>query len=307
MSYAISEEHETPRITPAVQWLIGTNVLIYFLQLTVVSPADMQGALGFEVRDLPGGWWKALTYMFVHGGFLHLAGNMYMLWLFGPRIEHRWSPGAFARFYLLCGIGAWATYLLFSRDGGLIGASGAVYGVMVAYAMMYPDAELYFFPLPLRVKVKWLVGAYVLYDLVMWQLGQTSTTGTAYLAHVGGAVTGWFYMRTRTAPTLDQLRQRISPVPDVPDETPRAVPRSLPRPRERESDIDEIVAKSKAIVGKQKQQKLQPARALPRQASEVKASEVDRVLDKISAEGMDSLTDAERAVLAEFSRRLRGR
>ena len=97
MSYSISEERDTPRITPAVQWLIGLNVLIFFLQLTVVSPADMQGALGFEVRDLPGGWWKALTYMFVHGGFLHLAGNMYMLWLFGPRIDHQWRPGALPR------------------------------------------------------------------------------------------------------------------------------------------------------------------------------------------------------------------
>src|SRR5215208_899353 len=301
MSYAISEEHDPPRITPAVQWLIGANVLIFFLQLTVVSPADMQGALGFEVRDLPGGWWKALSYMFVHGGFLHLAGNMYMLWLFGPRIEHRWSPGAFARFYLLCGLGAWATYLLFSRDGGLIGASGAVYGVMVAYAMMYPDAELYFFPLPLRVKVKWLVAAYVLYDLVMWQLGQTSTTGTAYLAHVGGALTGWFYMRTRTAPTLDQLRQRISPVPDVPDETPRAVPRSLPRPRERDSDIDEIVAKSKAVMTKRPA----PLPAPPKPAAPRRSDELNLVLDKISEHGLDSLTTDERRLLEEMSRRLR--
>jgi membrane associated rhomboid family serine protease len=300
MAYAISDEHDTPRITTAVQWLIALNVLVYFLQLTVVSPADMQGALGFEVRNLPGGWWKALTYMFVHGSFLHLAGNMYMLWLFGPRVEHQWSPGAFARFYLLCGIGAWLTYLLFSRDGLLIGASGALYGVMVAYATMFPHSELYFFGI-VRVKVKWLVAAYVLWDIVMWQLGQTQVTGTAYLAHIGGAITGWLYLRTPAAPSLDQLRQRIAPAPDVADEPPRAVPRSLPRPRERDSEIDEIVAKSKAIATKRPA----PLPSAPKAAQPRRTDELNLVLDKISEHGLDSLTTDERRLLEEMSRRLR--
>src|SRR5436853_379249 len=108
MSYPYVDEPDYPRITPAVQWLIGASVLVFLLQLTVVSPSDMQRLLGFEVRDLPTGWWKAFTYMFVHAGFWHLALNMYMLFAFGPRVEHAWGSGGFVRYYLLCGLGAFA-------------------------------------------------------------------------------------------------------------------------------------------------------------------------------------------------------
>jgi len=300
MAYAITDELDYPRITPAVQWLIALNVAIFFLQLTVVSPADMRGVLGFEVQDLPGGWWKSLTYMFVHGGFLHLAGNMYMLWLFGPRVEHQWNAGSFARFYLLCGLGAWLTYLLFSRDGTVIGASGAVYGVMLAYAVMFPDSELYFFGV-VRVKVKWLVAAYIGYDLIRGMTGGTASTGIAYWAHVGGALTAWLYLRLPSVQGLGRLRERIAQVPDVSDETPRAVPRSFPRPRERASEIDEIVAKSKAVVTKRPA----PAPPAPVIAVPKRADELNLVLDKISEQGLDSLTSDERRLLEEMSKRLR--
>ena len=98
MAYSISDEQDYPRITPAVQWLIAINVAIFFLQLTVVRDADMWGALGFELRDLTEQPWTIVTYMFAHAGFWHLALNMYTLWLFGPRIEHAWSPGSFTRY-----------------------------------------------------------------------------------------------------------------------------------------------------------------------------------------------------------------
>jgi len=101
MSYQITDDTETPRITPAVQWLIAINVAIYFLQLTVVRPEDVQQTLGFEVHDLGRSWWTIATYMFVHGGFWHLSLNMYTLYLFGPRIERTWSAGEFARYYIL--------------------------------------------------------------------------------------------------------------------------------------------------------------------------------------------------------------
>ena len=107
MSYQTVDDTETPRITNAVQWLIAINVAIYFLQLTVVRPEDVQQTLGFEVQDLGRSWWTIGTYMFVHGGFWHLALNMYTLYLFGPRIERSWSGGEFTRYYLLCGLGGW--------------------------------------------------------------------------------------------------------------------------------------------------------------------------------------------------------
>ena len=133
MSYQIADDTDTPRITPAVQWLIAINIAIYFLQLTVVRPEDVQQTLGFEVHDLGRSWWTIATYMFVHGGFWHLALNMYTLYLFGPRIERAWSAGEFARYYILCGLGGWFAHLLFARNAILFGASAAVLGVMQAW------------------------------------------------------------------------------------------------------------------------------------------------------------------------------
>src|SRR6185436_18234514 len=111
------DDPESPRLTRAVQWLIAINVAIYFLQITIVGADNMQSALGFSSRNLSSAWWTVLTYMFVHGGFWHLALNMYTLWVFGPKLEQAWSPGEFFRYYILCGLGGWFFHLLFARDG----------------------------------------------------------------------------------------------------------------------------------------------------------------------------------------------
>ena len=97
MSFSTTEEFdESPRTTPAVQWLIGINVLIYLLQVTLVGTPDMERWLGFEAHDLAHlqSLWTILTYMFVHASLLHLLGNMVMLWVFGPRVERAWGSGA---------------------------------------------------------------------------------------------------------------------------------------------------------------------------------------------------------------------
>jgi membrane associated rhomboid family serine protease len=246
MSYVLPDESESPRITPVVQWLIAINVAIYFLQLTVVGADNMQQALGFHIADLSKSWWTIATYMFVHGGFWHLAFNMYTLFLFGPRVEQAWSAGEFSRYYILCGIGGWFTHLLFARNAPMVGASAAIFGVMVAYAMRWPDEEIYLFGV-VPLKVKWLVAILAITNIVS---GMTSgqSTGVAYLAHVGGMATGWLYLRTSSATSIERLRQRVSQVPDVSDESPRAIPRSSSRSRERVQDSDDIVAQSKATA-----------------------------------------------------------
>ena len=310
MSYPLVDDTETPRITPAVQWLIAINVAIFFLQLTVVRAEDVQGALGFEVRDLGRSWWTIATYMFVHGGFWHLALNMYTLYLFGPRVERAWSAGEFSRYYILCGLGGWFAHLLFARNGVLFGASAAVLGVMLAYAMRWPDDEIYLFGvMPLRVK--WMVGMLATVILVTGMAGTEVAgtdrlTGLAYLAHLGGLAAGWLYLRTSSATSLDRLKQRVSQIPDVPDETPRAIPRSLPRSREKVQEIDDIVAKSKAAVARR-----QVSSPPPTPAPKIRASrpdeELNLVLDKISEHGLDSLTDDERQLLEELSKKLQRR
>jgi hypothetical protein len=89
MSFTVTDDLEPPRMTPAVRWLISINVVVYFLQMTMIDRADIQAGLGFHVRDLTDQWWTVLTYMFVHGNFLHIFFNMYALWLFGRRVELR--------------------------------------------------------------------------------------------------------------------------------------------------------------------------------------------------------------------------
>ena len=308
MSYASADtSYESPRLTPAVQGIIAVNVGIAFLQVTGLwSAVEMQTLLGFQWGDLQGAWWKALTYMFVHGGFLHLAGNMYMLWLFGPRLEHAWSTRAFLRFYVICGLGGWLLHVLFVQRGVLLGASAAVYGILFAYARQWKDEEMYVLG-AVPVRVRWLVAGYIAYDLTMGVLNAFAQvdTSVAHYAHLGGVLAAVLYLKTPTSQSLEKLRQRVNQVPDVPDEPPRAVPKSLPRTRER-SEIDDVVAKSKAVAAARR-----PAvPATPRKAPPMSAgkhAELDLVLDKISEQGIDSLTTAERRLLEEYSKSLRGR
>ena len=297
MSYPATYEQEHPRLTPAVQALIAINVAVTFLQMTVVPYADMAAWFGFDTSALPGRWWTAATYMFVHAGLWHLLANMYGLYIFGPRLEHAWGYKKFAWFYLLCGLGGVVFETLFIRSGALVGASAAVFGVMTAYAMQWPDDEVYLmFVLPMRVRTL-VIGLFV-FNLVMGILGTGDGTNIAYFAHIGGVIAAYIYVRMSAGTGMDQVRQRVANLPDA-DEPPRAIPRNLPR-RERGDEADDIVAKSKAIAAKRVTALTPSSRR-----REVKADEVNRVLDKISEHGIDSLTSDERKVLEEMSRRLR--
>jgi membrane associated rhomboid family serine protease len=299
MAVSFSDDTDYPRLTKAVQWLIAINVAIYFLQLTVVGSQNMLPALGFEARDLSSAWWTIVTYMFVHGGFMHLALNMYTLYVFGPRVEHAWSPGEFTRYYVLCGLGGWFFHLLFARDSLLIGASAAVLGVTLAYASRWPDDEVYLFGV-VPLKVKWMVAILAFVNLVagMMQMGG----GVAYLAHLGGLAAGWLYLRTSSSASgLDKFKQRVSQIPDVPDETPRVIPRSLPRAREKGNEIDEVIARSNAAVARRQAPQTPPLAT----KGAKRLSDLDLVLDKISKEGIESLTSDERRMLEEMSKELR--
>ncbi len=306
MAFTSTDEHDYPRITPAVQWLIAINVAVFFLQIVLpVGAANAQAWFGFQFGHLTDQPWTFFTYMFVHQGFLHLALNMYSLWLFGPRVEHAWSAHSFTRYYVLCGLAGWLAHIMFVRTGTLIGASAAVYGVMLAYAMRWPDDELYLFGV-VPMRVKWLVTLLVGLDIAaaLWESATGAASSTAHFAHLGGLAFGFMYLRTSSG-SFERLRQRMSQVPDVPDETPRAIPRSHPRPRERErgQEIDEIVARSNAIVAKRPT----ATPTLPNKASRKKVDELDLVLDKISSSGIESLTRDERRLLEEMSKKLRGR
>ena len=299
------EHTEHASLTPGVQALIAINAAVMFVQMTAVNYADMAAWFGFDTANLPGRWWTALSYMFVHAGLWHLVANMYALYVFGPRLEQGWGWKKFVWFYLLCGLGGVALDLLFIRSGGLVGASAGVFGVMTAYAMQWPDDEVYLmFVLPMRVRT--LVVALFVFNMVLGVLGTGIPTATgdvtnvAYFAHLGGIVAAYIYTRMSMSTPMDQVRQRVANLPDA-DEPPRAIPRNLPR-RERGDEVDDIVAKSKAIAAK----RVASVSPLGRRR-EAKAEELNRVLDKISQHGIESLTSDERRVLEEMSKRLRDR
>ena len=297
------------RLTRGVRTLLVLNVAMLFLQWTLVSDADVFAVLGFQDGSLQRTLWSAGTYMFVHYSLWHLALNMYVLVLFGPRLERALGTRPFVLYYLWCGLGGSMFHLLFVRTGVLVGASAAVFGVMFAYWQQWPRDEIAVAGIiPVRVWV--LVLLLATGNLLTGWLGGTvdapGPSGWIYLAHLGGLAFGWLYFRTPPAASLDRLRQRISPAPDYQDDAPpRAIPRTLPRARAQRDEVDEIVAKSKAIASQQRPSSrsvVAPARSGP----EARASELDRVLDKISTSGLESLSTDERAVLDEMARRLRG-
>jgi len=299
-SFPPTHEPDRSKLTPGVQAIIAISVAVMFVQMTAVKYADMTAWFGFDVAALPSRGWTALTYLFVHAGVWHMAVNMYALYLFGPRLEQTWGgPKRFLWFYALCGLGGVVFDLVFIRAGVLVGASAAVFGVMTAYVMQWPDEEVFLlFVMPVRVRT--LVIGLVAVNLIVGLLGTADGVNVVYFAHVGGAITAYVYMRMAMSSGMDQVRQRVANLPDA-DEPPRAIPRSMPR-RERGDEVDDIVAKSKAIAAK-RVTSLSPSS----RRREARAEELNRVLDKISQHGIESLTSDERKVLEEMSRRLRDR
>ncbi|MDB4916431.1 MAG: Peptidase rhomboid domain protein [Gemmatimonadetes bacterium] len=308
---SLYDDHDQPRMTRSVQALLAINIAMLFLQWALVSDADVFAVLGFQAGSLQRTLWSAVTYMFVHYGAWHVALNMYALLAFGPRLEAAMGTRAFTLYYLWCGLGGAVAHMLFVRTGLLVGASAGVLGVMFAYWQQWPDEELALFGvIPMRpwTMIVLLGGAIIATGVMGAGAPVAGGERIAYLAHVGGVAFAWLYMRTPPAASIERLRQRISPAPDYPqDETPRAIPRTLPRARAQRDEVDEIVAKSKAVAAQQQQRPASRAVVTPTSgAPEEAAAELNRVLDKISLEGLESLTPAERAVLDETAKRLRG-
>jgi len=305
MSEALYEPSPQSRMTPAVQWLIAANVGIYFLQVTLFGAEGVFAALGLSGERFPAEWWTLVSYMFVHGGLWHLAFNMLALWMFGPRIEGLWGAKSFVYFYLWCGIGGAVAHLLLEGNAGLVGASAAVIGVLLAYALRWPDEEVYLFGV-IPMKTRWLVVWLALINLAMGISSTRGGSGIGWFAHLGGLAFGWIFLRVSAFGGLDNFRRWVSPVPDEPEDAFRAVPRARPRSRdrgERTEGIDEVVAKSNAVVAKPVRPVLLPKAS---DDSDKKSSErLDLVLDKISKHGIDSLTSEELLVLEEMSRKLR--
>ncbi len=196
----------------AVQRLILLNVAVFVVQLLVNIPLGRPVAhpahlmppggplipfLAFnQVWFLRGAIWMPFTYIFLHAGLMHLFLNMLWLFFFGPEVERILSTRKFYFFFLFCGaVGVLATFipwlLLGSPPIPVVGASGAVMGVLVAFAMVNPDREFYLFPLPMPVNAKALIFIVVLLNI----MSAISGTNTSVATHFGGMAAGYVYMK----------------------------------------------------------------------------------------------------------------
>ncbi len=187
-------------LTPAVRALIAVNVAGYVLTLAAPSLSIWLGLVPALVVER---WWiwQPVSYMFLHGGLFHLLFNMLALWMFGVDLERRWGTRYFLRFYAVAGIGAAATTLLISLlpfgfarelfESVTVGASGAIYGLLVAFAMMYPHRPIYLymlFPIPARIFVL-IIGAISFLSSLSEPRG-----GVAHATHLGGLLAGYLYL-----------------------------------------------------------------------------------------------------------------
>lgn len=272
-----------PRITPWVGRLIIANAVVLLLMLTLFTSPALEAALAFAPRAALARPWTFLTYMFVHAGLLHLAGNMLMLFVFGSPVESRMGSRNFLVYYLYCGVGAAIFSLGLAGIMGVhpfIGASGAVLGVALAFAMFWPDAEVVVFPIPIPLKARTLVAILVGLDV----LGALAfNDSVAHLAHVGGVVFGYLFFRIQT------LSRRNAAEP------PHAVERVVMV----QSGVGEPARRTPATPVTP----TTPIRPRRRRDSDPLAVEIDRVLDKISAQGLSSLTPDERLFLDEVARK----
>ncbi|MGH8623222.1 MAG: rhomboid family intramembrane serine protease [Burkholderiales bacterium] len=272
-------------MTPWVRRLVVANLVVFLLQHTVFLRLPL--AYGFVPLEAFTRPWTFVTYMFVHDGVLHLAFNMLALFWLGSAVEERLGGAGFIAYYLWCGLGgAVLSYALMQvvPVSLVVGASGAIYGVAYAFARFWPDRPMYVFPLPNPIPAKWLVTFLVALSLVLALRG--ARDGVAHLAHLGGFAAGFLVLTVqdlRLARAERHLRRASQPGVLV-HPAARAARGSRPE-----------TGRGAA-----------PTRTRPRTGDATHA-EIDRVLDKISAQGMGSLTPAERKFLAEMSRQMRSK
>lgn len=196
-----------PPFTHWVKRIIIGCVGVYFLQVVLgaFSPTAASYLFSFgalvPVAVLHGWIWQILTYSFLHAGVMHVLINMLMLWMFGAQEEMDWGPRKFLEFYLFCVAGAALTTIAvaYSPIPGVspftstIGASGGVYGVLMAFGMLYGDREIFMFPLPFMMKAKYMVA--IMIGLVIIATFQPSQGGIANFAHLGGLLFGYLYIK----------------------------------------------------------------------------------------------------------------
>jgi rhomboid family protein len=253
-------------MTPWVKRLLIANVGVFLFQLAYPALTPMLELIPAGVITAP---WTPLTYMFIHGGFWHILFNMLVLYFFGPRVEERLGSNRFIALYLVAGLTG-ALCSAFAPYTPILGASAAVLGVELVYTRYWPTDKVFIYGV-LPIQMRWLL----LITVVISVAGLNGfEPGIAHLAHLGGLLGAGVFLLV-----MEKTRGRVRTVKSA---GVRAEVRQAPAPR---SDDMKRWA------------------TIPRgELHEINRHEVDRLLDKISLKGINSLTPSERAALDRFSK-----
>jgi membrane associated rhomboid family serine protease len=234
--------------------------------------------------------WQLITYQFMHGGFTHIFFNMFILWMFGMEVENIWGSKKFLSFYLICGIAAGLAQLfispLFSSPAPTIGASGAIFGVMIAFGMLFPDRYIFLWFL-IPIKAKYLIG--FLFVLEIFWIGNAGSD-VAHLAHLGGAIAGFIFI---------MLDKRI----DVP--LKHMLNRSGYRSGNQSTNpFSGLSDKFKRKIQNVEEAKYYDINQKKEEEAEITQEEIDRILDKIGESGYQNLTEREKKILFDASKKM---
>ncbi|HVO76266.1 MAG TPA: rhomboid family intramembrane serine protease [Ignavibacteriaceae bacterium] len=232
--------------------------------------------------------WQLITYQFMHGGFAHIFFNMFSLWMFGMEIENLWGSKKFLYYYLLCGISAGIFHLALSPlltggTGPTIGASGAIFGVLVAFGMIFPNRYIFLYFL-VPVKAKYLIAFFILIEI--FAINSTAPT-VAHLAHLGGALAGFIFIMfdPHTDAEIKYLFKKSSY-----GRTPKPF-----------NPFDGLKNRFK--------KKEEPEEAkfydIKEEDEGISQEEIDKILDKISQSGYQNLTEKEKRILFEASKKIK--
>lgn len=299
---------------PMTKNLLVVNFLAYMatwvFELRGIDLTSMLGLHFFLASDFH--LYQFFTYMFLHGSFMHIFFNMFALWMFGSVIERVWGPNKFLVYYICCGLGAGLTQELvqyadysiqglaayqYVNAGGVqystdayinlwttIGASGAVYGILLAFGMIFPNERLFIIPIPFPIKAKWLIVGYIAIEL--FSALQSSGDGVAHMAHLGGMLFGFLLIRywqkhpgssqsfgrSKGQEFFDNMKRRFD------ERQQRGNMRAEHTSARPETDEEYNARKRK------------------------NQEEIDAILDKIRRSGYDSLTKEEKQKLFDQSR-----
>ena len=285
-------------VTPWVKILLISNAVVYLVTL-VVGRGPIFDLFAFSPDRILQQPWGMLTYMFVHAGFWHLLMNMLFIFFFGPPLEERWGSEMFLKFYLVCGLGGVLLSFLFA-EATIVGASAACYGIMLAFAMAWPNQPVYVWGV-WPVKVKWLVTFMVAISFAS-AIGPTRD-GVAHLAHLGGVIVGFLFVKSGWLPAgaWEQPRRtraakRLGSTPGPAKRGPgwTAKRRGPGWTAKRRGTSASSTPIGDAFERRKVRKRMSEERA--------ELDRVDAVLDKISAHGIDSLTAEERDLLDRVSK-----